>query len=268
MEVIKRHLADMVVSDARHLTSVRDGVKVDTTCVVLSFSIPVLPPKVFLGYQAFPVREYIPPPLRCYKCQRFGHTATSCRGKRRCSKCNGDHEYESCTCVKMCCANCGGEHSAAYRGCVEFQRAAQIQQVKTTGKLSYAEAVLKVPKVVLPVKETNRITKTPAPVKIQTVSVGCQTETIDQDCQTEDSSAMVVLNISKLGFIGFITEVVNCTAVVQRRSEKISIIASAACKHLGWDGISTKDINKIFNKTGNKKERETSPDAKQSQDPM
>ena len=124
----------------------------------------------------------------------------------------------------MCCANCGGEHSAAYRGCVEFQRAAQIQQVKTTGKLSYAEAVLKVPKIVVPVKETNKITKTPASVKIQTVSVGCQTETIDQDCQTEESSAMVVLNISKLGFVGFITEVVNCTAVVNRRSEKISII--------------------------------------------
>ena len=64
--------------------------------------------------------------------------------------------------LKMCCANCGGDHSAAYRGCLEFQRAAKIQQVKTTGKLSYAEAVLKVPKIVLPMKEVNLITKTSA----------------------------------------------------------------------------------------------------------
>jgi len=79
---------------------------------------------------------------------------------------------------------------------------------------------------------------------------------MDQECQTEHTSGMVVSNISRMGFIGFITEVVNCTALVKRRSEKINIISSAACKHLGWEGISSKDINKIFNKTGDKKERE------------
>ena len=155
----------------------------------------------------------------------------------------------------MCCANCGGDHSAAYRGCLEFQRAAKIQ-VKTTGKLSYAEAVLKVPKIVLPIKEVNLITKTSTPTKIQTSSVGCQTESMDQECQTEHTSVMVVSNISRMGFIGFITEVVNCTALVKRRSEKINIISSAACKHLGWEGLSSKDINKIFIKTGDKKEKD------------
>ena len=122
----------------------------------------------------------------------------------------------------MCCANCGGDHSAANRGCLEFQRAVKIQQVKTTGKLCYAEAVLKVPKIVLPIKEVNLITKTSAPTKIQTSSVGCQTESMDQECQTEHTSGMVVSNISRMGFIGFITEVVNCTALVKRRSEKIN----------------------------------------------
>ena len=131
----------------------------------------------------------------------------------------------------MCCANCAGDHSAAFRGCLEFQGAAKIQ-VKTTVKLSYAEAVLKVPKIVLPMKEVNLITKTSAPVKIQTSSVGCQTESMDQECQTEHTSGMVVPNISRMRFIGFITEVVNCTALVKRKSEKINIISSAACKHL------------------------------------
>jgi len=79
---------------------------------------------------------------------------------------------------------------------------------------------------------------------------------------------MVVSNISRMGLIGFITEVVNCTAFVKRRSEKINIISSTACKHLGWEGISSKDINKIFNKTGDIKVRETSSDAKQSYDSM
>ena len=48
--------------DVRRPTTVRDGVKINTTSVVLSFGNPVLPPKVFLGYQAFTVREYIPAP--------------------------------------------------------------------------------------------------------------------------------------------------------------------------------------------------------------
>ena len=62
---IKSHLAEVGVVDARRLTTVRDGVKVNTTSVVPSFGNPVLPPKVFLEYQAFTVQEYIPAPSRC-----------------------------------------------------------------------------------------------------------------------------------------------------------------------------------------------------------
>ena len=144
---IKSNLAEMGVVDAHRLTTVSDGVKVKTTLVVFSFGNPVLPPKVFLGYQVFTVWEYIPAPLRCFKCQKFGRTAPAWRGKQCCSKCNGEHEYGRCTGEKMSRANYGGDHSAACRGCPEFQRAAQIQLVKTQGKLSDAEAVQMVPKI-------------------------------------------------------------------------------------------------------------------------
>ncbi|GBN08076.1 hypothetical protein AVEN_273830-1 [Araneus ventricosus] len=33
------------------------------------------------------VRPYIPNPLRCFKCQRFGHSKTSCRGTLTCARC-------------------------------------------------------------------------------------------------------------------------------------------------------------------------------------
>ena len=46
---ITSHLEEMGVVDARRLTTVRDGVKVNTTWVVLSFGNPVLPPKSFPG---------------------------------------------------------------------------------------------------------------------------------------------------------------------------------------------------------------------------
>lgn len=72
-----------------------------------------MPSKVQLGYMSYyPVREFISHPLRCFKCQRFGHVATQCRGKIRCAKRGGEHEYDKCTNkTELKCCNCGGQHS-------------------------------------------------------------------------------------------------------------------------------------------------------------
>ena len=93
------------------------------------------------------VREYIPPPLRCFKCQRFGHVAGQCRGKLRCAKCGGEHEYGKCgkDDVLKCC-NCGGQHSAVYGGCEKQREAKEVQKIKVTYKVSYADAIKKIVK--------------------------------------------------------------------------------------------------------------------------
>ena len=52
----------------------------DTNTVLLHFDCPDLPPQVQLGYLKFNVKQYIPMPLRCFKCNRFGHIAEKCRG--------------------------------------------------------------------------------------------------------------------------------------------------------------------------------------------
>ena len=36
---------------------------------------------VLLGYMIYPVREYVRPPLRCYRCQRYGHVAARRAGQ-------------------------------------------------------------------------------------------------------------------------------------------------------------------------------------------
>ena len=46
---IKSHLVEVGVVDARRLTTVRDGVRIHTTSVVLSFDTPILTPESFLG---------------------------------------------------------------------------------------------------------------------------------------------------------------------------------------------------------------------------
>ncbi|GFS92976.1 hypothetical protein TNCV_1886281 [Trichonephila clavipes] len=46
-----------------------------------------LPQTIKAGYLNCKIRPYIPNPLRCFKCQRFGHSQTSSRGQLTCSMC-------------------------------------------------------------------------------------------------------------------------------------------------------------------------------------
>lgn len=45
------------------------------TPILLTFKDEELPKKVMLGYMSYSVRTYERPPLRCFKCQKFGHGA-------------------------------------------------------------------------------------------------------------------------------------------------------------------------------------------------
>ena len=109
--------------------------------VILTFNTTDLPVNVNLCYQVFAVKQYVPSVSRCFKCQRFGHTADSCRSKLRCVRCGEQHTFEQCKKkLTPVCANCGGEHSAAFHGCEQAKKAKQVQEIKITKKLTYAEA--------------------------------------------------------------------------------------------------------------------------------
>lgn len=92
LEKIRRSISGSEVSRIKRLMRTVDGERVDQVTVMLEFQEPVLPPgRVKVGCMRFPVRPYVPPPLRCYKCQRYGHVAAVCKGKQRCPKCGGEH---------------------------------------------------------------------------------------------------------------------------------------------------------------------------------
>ena len=44
----------------------------DSLSVMITFKEEKLPEKIYIGYMCYNVRLYIPPQLRCFKCQRFG----------------------------------------------------------------------------------------------------------------------------------------------------------------------------------------------------
>lgn len=131
MEGMCANIKNVKVSEAKRLKTKTEGVVCDSLSVLLTFEEEILPEKVFIGYMSYDVKMYIPPPLRCFNCQRYGHVAAACKGKIRCSKCGGEDKYDECEegARKNFC-NCGGKHSAAYGGCEVYKRMQEVQKVK------------------------------------------------------------------------------------------------------------------------------------------
>jgi len=112
----------------------------ESKSVFLQFTTADFPGEVKLGYMLFRVKQYNPRPLRCFKCNRYGHVANHCRGKLRCSICSGEHKYSECSAAAPKCPNCGGSHSANEKICPRYQRETEILNLETVANLSYADA--------------------------------------------------------------------------------------------------------------------------------
>ncbi|GBO18691.1 hypothetical protein AVEN_242066-1 [Araneus ventricosus] len=137
---IMEYLKHQNVSAVRRISIRKDGQYVPTKHLILTFNTPTLPKSVLIAYINCPVRPYIPNPLRCYKCQRFGHSIQSCRGKQTCAKCAEiGHASDTCQATPHC-ANCKGDHPAYARSCPRFKDEKEIQAVKVKQNVSFGEA--------------------------------------------------------------------------------------------------------------------------------
>jgi len=134
------------IIEARHITRFVNGTRVKTATVVLTFAGTALPEKVKVGYEPTYVRAYIPNPLRCFKCQLFGHHGNACRStKIFCGRCAGEgHKVEDCTAPTEKCRNCEGAHSTTSRDCPVWKVEKEVCAVKATEGISYYDARKKV----------------------------------------------------------------------------------------------------------------------------
>ncbi|GFU71329.1 uncharacterized protein TNCV_3783141 [Trichonephila clavipes] len=99
---------------------------------------PTQPQTIKAGYLNCKIRSYIPNPLR--KCQRFGHSPTSCRGQLTCSRCaSAGHSSTDCT-LEPKCTNCLQSHVSDSKLCPKWKLEKQIQEIKTNKNISYSEA--------------------------------------------------------------------------------------------------------------------------------
>lgn len=227
---VKENVTNVRVNEVKRLKASRDGVKRDSLSVMIAFDEERLPEKIYIGYICYNVRPYVPPPLRCFKCQRFGHVAAVCKGKERCSRCGGEHEYGKCAeGAKLKCCNCGGEHSSAYRGCEASKKAEEVQRIKVNHGVSYAEAV----KVVSGNKQVTKQRET--------------NSTEAGNCKGCDRVKEDTLLVNKNDFLLFMADVINCSAQTQSRNERIKIIVRSAGKYLKVKGLSSEDVKEILN---------------------
>jgi len=138
-EELKKELKAQGVCEVKRITSFRDGKRVNTSTVILTFKTKILPSSIKAGYLNIPVNIYIPYPMRCFRCQKFGHGSLHCQGDIKCARCGGNHEDKSCE-EKACCANCGKDHPAFSRSCVLWIKEYSVQKIKATQNVSYFEA--------------------------------------------------------------------------------------------------------------------------------
>ncbi|GBN97626.1 hypothetical protein AVEN_98288-1 [Araneus ventricosus] len=98
VEKITEELNSGGVIHVRRISIRRDGQLLPTKHLILTFHKPKLPESIRAGYIKLAVRPYIPNPLRCFQCQRFGHAKCACRGTITCARCAEiGHDSQQCT---------------------------------------------------------------------------------------------------------------------------------------------------------------------------
>ena len=112
----------------------------DSLSLKILFEGRELPSSIKIFGMFFRVRPYVPSPVQCYNCQRYGHTAGSCKTSIRCLLCSGNHKKEQCTAKTFFCANCKEQHIANSKDCKYMKMAKEVELVKIQERVPHSEA--------------------------------------------------------------------------------------------------------------------------------
>ncbi|XP_046565574.1 uncharacterized protein LOC124274277 [Haliotis rubra] len=173
---ISASLTNQGVTSVKRFTRKQDNTIINTNTYLFTFALSTLPKSIKAGYFNIGVDVYIPSPLRCFNCQKFGHGARTCNHVSICVRCSGAHESAECT-NEIKCANCDGQHLASSKSCPSFEHQSKILKLKYTNNISFAEAQKLVPITTRPtVASYSAAVSSSCPVKVSQQSVSCQTE--------------------------------------------------------------------------------------------
>ena len=78
------------------MTVKKDGVVIPTNTPFLTFNKPELLKLIRVSYLQIKVDLIEPNPLRCFGCNKFGHTIDSCKVAQKCVHCGQDKREGQC----------------------------------------------------------------------------------------------------------------------------------------------------------------------------
>ena len=143
-ENIKDYLQDQGVIAVKRFKIRKGHDLVSTNTLLLTFNSVVPPKSLKIFYRIIHVEMYIPNPLRCFNCQRFGHHENNCPVDLGsvCERCGmGGHDYHTNHCTNPAqCVNCGKDHLCRSSDCEVWKKEKEIMKLKVTKNLTYPEA--------------------------------------------------------------------------------------------------------------------------------
>ena len=109
---IKTELQEEGVVEIHRVTVKRDTEKVPTNTLFLTFNTPEMPKEIIVGCLKVKVALFVLDPMRCFNCNKFGHTSQRCKVAAKCSGCGKDKHECRCEGPKLC-SNCNGPHTSS-----------------------------------------------------------------------------------------------------------------------------------------------------------
>lgn len=125
------------------------------TSIKITFRTTTLPDEVKMFYVVKKVSHFIPRPILCRNCLRYGHTAKFCKVSKEtlCNNCTGiTHSFNDASCNKTCehcllhcqpkCKHCTKDdnHRTASKDCPELANQMKIKELMVVKKVSYKDA--------------------------------------------------------------------------------------------------------------------------------
>ena len=142
LDEIKTYLKPQGVSDVKRISIKRNDEIINTNTYIFTFNRSQVPKELKVGYNIIKIDPYIPNPLRCYNCQKFGHHESKCLKSAICKKCGeSGSDHVELTCANpIRCANCQSSHPADSRDCIVWKKEKEINRIKYTNNISFPEA--------------------------------------------------------------------------------------------------------------------------------